>query len=533
VRFALRQKLCWRALPAPASRTCRLPRPLEVERLEERTLLSWSTLPSLPTARTDLAATTGADGRIYALGGLDAAGNVLKTVEVYNPTTNAWAAAADLPTARADLAATTGTDGRIYAIGGLGANGFPLATVEVYTPSTDTWVAAANLPTARRGLAAVTLSSGLIYALDGFIRTGGDEGPDFTSNVFEVYTPGTNTWTQATSLPFGGEVTAAVGSDGQMYAMADRTMATYSTTSNSWTLLAGPPFGSTVPQAAPGLDGRIYALGGQLGSSVAAYAPNSKTWNMLASSDSIPTSRSDFAATSGTDGRIYALGGTANDAPLNTAQVFTTDTGGTPNQRFVSQLYRDLLQREAEATGLAFWSGRLDAGQTSRTAVAQAIESSQEYRTDVIQDLYLRLLHRTVDSVGLTAWLQFLGQGNSIEQLEAQIFASTEYFALVGSNDNYVMALYTEILHRAANVLEVPLWTQPLANGASRATIALGILGSMESDLLEVQGLYPKYLRRPVDSVGQSAFVNALQQGTPDEQVAAILLGSDEYFARL
>src|SRR5439155_12722454 len=117
-----------------------------------------------------------------------------------------------------------------------------------------------------------------------------------------------NTWTRAASLPFAGEVTAAVGSDGQMYAMADRTMATYSTSSNSWTLLAGPPFGSTVPQAALGIDGRIYALGGQLGSSVAAYAPNGKNWTMLASSDSIPTSRSDFAATTGTDGRIYALG---------------------------------------------------------------------------------------------------------------------------------------------------------------------------------------------------------------------------------
>ncbi len=49
------------------------------------------------------------------------------------PTTNTWTTAASMPTAREDLAAATGSDGRIYAIGGNNNNGV-LNTVEAYRP---------------------------------------------------------------------------------------------------------------------------------------------------------------------------------------------------------------------------------------------------------------------------------------------------------------------------------------------------------------------------------------------------------------
>ena len=39
-------------------------------------------------------------------------------VDAYNPTTNTWTQVASLPTDRRELAATTGIDGTIYAIGG-------------------------------------------------------------------------------------------------------------------------------------------------------------------------------------------------------------------------------------------------------------------------------------------------------------------------------------------------------------------------------------------------------------------------------
>src|SRR5437660_1625792 len=92
-----------------------------LEALENRTVLSsWSTVAPMPTARDALAAASGVDGRIYAIGGEDDNVNLhsTSTVESYNPATNSWSTVAPMPTARELLAAAAGADGRIYAIAG-------------------------------------------------------------------------------------------------------------------------------------------------------------------------------------------------------------------------------------------------------------------------------------------------------------------------------------------------------------------------------------------------------------------------------
>src|SRR5438552_4032262 len=89
-----------------------------LEVLEDRNLLSfWTTVAPMPTGRIALAAATAPNGRIYAMGGARFPINSLKTVEAYDPFTNAWTTVAPMPTGRSGLAAATGVDGRIYAIG--------------------------------------------------------------------------------------------------------------------------------------------------------------------------------------------------------------------------------------------------------------------------------------------------------------------------------------------------------------------------------------------------------------------------------
>ena len=96
--------------------------------------------PSMPTARQDAAATVGSDGRIYVLGGsrepVVGAVNGDRTVEIFDPATNVWSAGPRLPAPRVGLAAATGADGRIYAIGGAtnGSDAPVEATVWVYRP---------------------------------------------------------------------------------------------------------------------------------------------------------------------------------------------------------------------------------------------------------------------------------------------------------------------------------------------------------------------------------------------------------------
>src|SRR5437868_4466609 len=143
----------------------------QLECLEGRIVPAWVTLAAMPTPRSGLAAATGADGRIYAIGGADASGNPLATVEAYNPTTNTWTTAANLNTPRSGLAAVEGTDGRIYVIGGMAASGLT-NLVEAYNPATNAWTQVATLPTPRSGLAAATGADGRIYAIGGANASG-------------------------------------------------------------------------------------------------------------------------------------------------------------------------------------------------------------------------------------------------------------------------------------------------------------------------------------------------------------------------
>jgi len=148
----------------------------------------WSRVADLPTARGDLAAATGLDGRIYALGGAQApsfGGAPVDTVEAYSVRTRRWVTLRALPKALKNLAAAGGPDGRIYALGGLDASDLTQRTVQAYEPRTNQWQPVAPLRTPRGYLAAVRGTDGRIYVL------GGSEGgpADIVLASVEAYGP--------------------------------------------------------------------------------------------------------------------------------------------------------------------------------------------------------------------------------------------------------------------------------------------------------------------------------------------------------
>lgn len=163
----------------------------------------------MPTGRSALAAATGADGRIYAIGGTKSTLDPpLDAVEAYSPTSNTWTSVAPLPTPRYGLAVALGADGRIYAIGGCDNSvpGVALSTVEAYNPSTNAWTAVGSLLTPRCALAAVSGGDGRIYAI------GGAAGPGEKLNTVEAYSPSTNSSTEVSPTVYARvESGAAVG----------------------------------------------------------------------------------------------------------------------------------------------------------------------------------------------------------------------------------------------------------------------------------------------------------------------------------
>jgi len=277
------------------------------------TSTTWTARSPLPEARYALAAATGSDGTIYAIGG--ELGGPRDTVVAYDPPSDTWTTVAPMPMARFCLAAAAGPDGRIYAIGGT-TNGFnSVNTVEAFNPSTDTWTTVAAMPTARACLTATTGLDGKIYAI------GGTTNGSNSVNTVEAFDPSTDTWTTVASMTtarFGPA--AATGLDGTIYASGGYDAASggrldsveaYDPVSNSWMTVAPMPTAHGNHGAATGSDGTVYVIGGndQFSNTidtVHAYEPSTNQWTTV---DPMLSARFGLAAAAGSDGTIYAIGG--------------------------------------------------------------------------------------------------------------------------------------------------------------------------------------------------------------------------------
>jgi len=229
-----------------------------------------------------------------------------------------------------------------------------------------------------------------------------------------------------------------------------------------------------------------------------------------------------------------ATGGATLGTPSSTALTII-DKDGTPTQRFVNNVYLEVLGRVAEPAGLATWTALINTGNTSRSQVVAAIEASTEARTFLVQSLYNKFLLRPADAIGLNGFSGFLQGGGTIAQLKAVIFGSDEYFQSIagGTNDAFLDELYLDVFDRNVDASGRANWLQTLASGVSRAQVALAVVTSAEAYNLQVQNYYQDFLNRPADQAGLAAWVSMLQQATRDEQILAMFLGSDEYYSLL
>jgi Tol biopolymer transport system component len=203
-------------------------------------------------------------------------------------------------------------------------------------------------------------------------------------------------------------------------------------------------------------------------------------------------------------------------------------TRGTANERFISEVYRDLLRRPAEMGGLAFWSGLLDRG-LSPSQVVQLIENcgTLEYRAIQVNDLYGRLLHRPADPQGLAVWSAFLQAGGSVAQLAGALAASPEYTSAL-SAAGFVQALYRDVLGRDADADGTQFW-QTLATPDHQARIAEAFFASDEYRQSLVRHFYEDFLDRHAESAGSAYWLVALQRNRNEDLTVAQFLGESTF----
>lgn len=130
------------------------------------------------TARWSLAVGV-VNGILYAVGGKDIDGNILTTVEAYDPMTDTWSAKAPMPSPR-EIHSVAVLENQLYAVGG-NYGGF-LSTMVAYDPATNNWSNSAFMPvevfdpnncavlhsvSGARGELATDSINGILYAVGG------------------------------------------------------------------------------------------------------------------------------------------------------------------------------------------------------------------------------------------------------------------------------------------------------------------------------------------------------------------------------
>jgi uncharacterized repeat protein (TIGR01451 family) len=213
-------------------------------------------------------------------------------------------------------------------------------------------------------------------------------------------------------------------------------------------------------------------------------------------------------------------------------ELLPDGTRGSANERFVSEVYRDMLGRKVDASGLASWSALLDAGK-SQFQVVRLIQTDplHEFLFHEVDLLYRQYLHRPSDPGGANASVQFLVGGGTVEQLATALVTSAEFNQgqTDGSNDSWLNAFYLDALGRPVDAGGQAAWDQAFASGASRAQVAAAIFASDEYRHHLVEGYYQHFLDRTADAGGLASWTNQLKQDVRDEVVLASIMDTDSH----
>jgi len=132
-------------------------------------------------------------------------------------------------------------------------------------------------------------------------------------------------------------------------------------------------------------------------------------------------------------GKAYWINAVANGRPLwrFRAQLlgsneYFTKAGGT-NAAYVTKAYNDVLGRNPDPSGQAYWTAKLAAGADRGTVALQFINAA-ETRRRLVDDQYLRFLDRLPTTAEQNAGSTLLLTATGEQQLIRSLAIGTEYF---------------------------------------------------------------------------------------------------------
>ena len=231
--------------------------------------------------------------------------------------------------------------------------------------------------------------------------------------------------------------------------------------------------------------------------------------------------------------------------------------------RFVEDLYKTCLGREAKPVEIEQWAGGIRNGSITGAVAAYGFFFSPEYKNgnktdaEYVADLYRAIMGREADEGGLDAWVALLEKGTSREKVFSGFIRSEEfkskcekYGIMVGTYRShriadvnpdvtaFVARLYTVALNRRFDVAGLESWvSQLLDKKLTPEQVAKGFFGSQEfvnrglSNSEFVAVAYRTLLDREPDASGYEAWVKALDEGASRKKVLDGFAHSEEFAA--
>jgi hypothetical protein len=231
--------------------------------------------------------------------------------------------------------------------------------------------------------------------------------------------------------------------------------------------------------------------------------------------------------------------GTAGPDEQFEAQVLASNEyfqrSGNLIPAWVNSLYTNLLSRAGDSGGVNGFVQAIIAAETpARSAIANALQLSGEYRSHLVAGYYNQYLFRQPVGAEAAVWIHALQSGATDEQVMTGFVTSGEYFQKHGgTNTTYINALYQDLLGRARDPNDMG-FLNGLNNGTfTRSQVVSAILGSSEYRQHLVVDDYLQFLGRSPSNAEITGKLALIAQGATDEQVALQFIDSGEYYQRL
>ncbi len=212
-------------------------------------------------------------------------------------------------------------------------------------------------------------------------------------------------------------------------------------------------------------------------------------------------------------------------------------------ETFVAQQYRDLLGREPDGGGLAYWVGRFAADGSNRSVIVAAFLGAAEFAPWYqLGRLYQAVFARIPDPGGYQYWFDRYNRREiGLLEIAAYFVESPEWierFGLFVDDGRLVDLVYGNLFGRAPDPEGRAYWVGELQRGLSRAALVVGFSESREfvvryQGTLDVIATHQGLLRRPPSATELAAVGPALDrgEGTLAQEIDRLLV-TEEYRRR-